>query len=90
MSYTLIHDGILTFLKDKIHPVPVYDLPHIFLQVLQVTSKEDFDMDKLTEDNMTEMMEKMEKDFVAKAVKNDGLCKRLMGIMLEAKEKNIL
>jgi len=59
-------------------------------QVLQVTSKEDFDMDKLTEDNMTEMMEKMEKDFVAKAVKNDGLCKRLMGIMLEAKEKNIL
>ena len=59
-------------------------------QVLQVTSKEDFDMDAMTEDNMAEMMEQAEKSFIEKAVKNDGLCKRVMGILLEAKEKNLL
>ena len=46
-------------------------------------------MDEMTEGNMTEMMEKMEKDFLAKAVKNEGLCKRLFGIAMEAKEKNV-
>lgn len=46
-------------------------------------------MDSMTEDNMAEVMEKMEKDFLAKAVKNEGLCKRLFGIAMEAKEKNL-
>lgn len=47
-------------------------------------------MDAMTEDNMAEMMEQAEKSFIEKAVKNDGLCKRVMGILLEAKEKNLL
>ena len=47
-------------------------------------------MDAMTEDNMLEMMEKMEKSFVEKAVKNDGLCQRVMGILLDAKEHNLL
>ena len=63
---------------------------HIRFQILQVKSKEDFDMDSMTEENMVEMMEKMEKDLLKKAVTNDGLCTRLMGIVLEAKEKGIL
>ena len=47
-------------------------------------------MDAMTEDNMVEMMEQMEKSFVEKAVKNDGLCKRVLGILLDAKENNLL
>ena len=47
-------------------------------------------MDAMTEDNMAELMEKAEKAFVEKAVKNDGLCKRVMGILLDAKENDLL
>ena len=47
-------------------------------------------MDNMTEENMVEMMEKMEKDLLKKAVINDGLCTRLMGIVIEAKEKGLL
>ena len=47
-------------------------------------------MDNMTEENMVEMMEKMEKDLLKKAVTNDGLYTRLMGIVLEAKEKGLL
>ena len=65
-------------------------IPIFLLQVLQMTSKEDFDMDEMTEDNMLEMMEKMEKQFVEKALKNDGLCKRVIGLSLEAKERNLI
>jgi len=58
-------------------------------QVLQVTSKEDLDMDGMTEENMTEVMEKTEQRFVENAAKNEGLCKRMFGIAMEAKEKNL-
>ena len=47
-------------------------------------------MDDMTEENMVELMEKMEKQFVEKAVKNEGLCKRLMGLVTEAKERNLI
>ena len=46
-------------------------------------------MDSMTEDNIPEVMEKMEKDFLPIAVKNEGLCKRLFGIAMEAKENNL-
>jgi len=58
--------------------------------VLQVISKEDFDLDALTEENHAEIIKNAEKNFVKKALKNDGLCKRLMGIVLDAKENNLL
>ena len=46
-------------------------------------------MDEMTEENMAEVMEKMEQKFLEKAVKNEGLCKRLFGIAMEAKERNL-
>jgi len=58
-------------------------------QVLQVTSKDDLDMDGMTEENITEVMEKAEQKFVENAAKNEGLCKRMFGIAMEAKEKNL-
>ena len=43
----------------------------------------------MTEENLTEVMEKTEQKFVEKAAKNEGLCKRMFGIAMEAKEKNL-
>ena len=47
-------------------------------------------MDAITEDNMAEMMEKMGRLFIEKSLKNEGLCKRLLGLALEAKSRNII
>ena len=66
----------------KIYKVSIF-------QVLQVTSKDDLDMDGMTEENITEVMEKAEQKFVENAAKNEGLCKRMFGIAMEAKEKNL-
>ena len=46
-------------------------------------------MEKMTEDNMAEMMEEMEKHTIEKALKNKPLCNRLRGLALEAKARNL-
>ena len=62
----------------------------VHLQVLNITDKSDYDINEMTEDNMQEMGQKMEKHFIEKALKNEGLCKRLTGLAIEAKERNII
>ena len=54
-----------------------------------MTEKDDFDMDKMTEENMAEMMEEREKRTTEKALKNKPLCNRLSGLALEGKARNL-
>ena len=81
MEYPYIREWDILFLNKFATLLP---------QVLNITEKEDFDMDAVTEDNMVEMMEKMEQSFIDKSLKNEGLCKRLVGLAMEAKDRNII